>query len=264
MFEVTRYEARRRVRGALVLTALLAVFALFVVYLYPSIAASGVDFETYIESLPPAFQEGFVGDASLTTVEGFLSTEMYQFLWLIMLGLYIAYSAGSIVASDVESGRMDMLLAAPVSRSRVLVEKYLALLVPILLVNLVTPFVVYGGLLAIGERVDTLSLFAVHLLSIPYLLACAGVGLLLSVLVDRAGVAQRGGMGIVFGLFLFDTLTANTDFDWLAVLSPTHYYSPIDILNDGTYDLGGALVLLAAAAALVLVSVVVFERRDIP
>jgi ABC-2 type transport system permease protein len=173
MFEVTRYEARRRVRGALVLTALLAVFALFVVYLYPSIAASGVDFETYIESLPPAFQEGFVGDASLTTVEGFLSTEMYQFLWLIMLGLYIAYSAGSIVASDVESGRMDMLLAAPVSRSRVLVEKYLALLVPILLVNLVTPFVVYGGLLAIGERVDTLSLFAVHLLSIPYLLASA-------------------------------------------------------------------------------------------
>jgi ABC-2 type transport system permease protein len=263
MFEVTRYEGRRRVRGALALTALVAVFALLVVSLFPSIAESGVDFEEYVESLPPAFQEGFVGSASLTTVEGFLSTEMYQFLWLLLLGLYLAYSAGALIAGDIEADRMDMLLATPVSRSRVVVEKFLSLLVPILLVNLVTPFVVYGGLLAIDESIDVAALFGVHLLSIPYLLTCAGVGLLLSALVSRASLAQRGGIGVVFGLFMLDTVTTDTDFDWLGVLSPTRYYSPVDILGQGSYDLAGALLLLSATVVLVVASVAVFERRDI-
>jgi ABC-2 type transport system permease protein len=263
MFEVTRYEGRRRLRGSAILTGLVAVYALLIVFLFPSIAESGVDFEAYVESLPPAIQEGFVGSASFNTVEGFLSTEMYQFLWLLLLGLYMAYSAGALIAGDIEDDRMDMLLATPVSRSRVLVEKYLALLVPILVVNLVTPFVVFGGLVAIDETIDVASLFAVHVLAVPYLLACASVGLLLSVLVSRASIAQRGGIGVVFGLFMLDTVTTDTDFDWLGTLSPTRYYSPVEILGDGTYDVAGALLLLAAAVVVLLVSITVFERRDI-
>jgi len=262
MFEVTRYEGRRRVRGTAVLTALLAVYALLIVFLYPSIAESGADFEEYVENLPPAFREGFVGSASFTTVEGFLSVEMYQFLWLLLLGLFVAYSAGALVAADVESGRLDMLLATPISRSRVLVEKYLSLLVPVLGVNLVTPFVVYAGLLAIGETIDPVSLFALHLLSVPYLLTCGGVGLLLSVRLNRADIAQRGGIGAVFGLFLLDTVSTDTDFEWLGAVSPTRYYSPVDILGEGTYDVAGALLLLAGAIACVGVSIVLFERRD--
>lgn len=264
MFEITRYEGRRRVRGAGVLTALVALYALLIVFLFPSIAESGADFEAYIESLPPAVQEGFVGSASLTTVEGFLSTEMYQFLWLILLGLYAAYSAGGLIAGAIESGHLDMVLATPITRSRLLVETYLSLLVPILLVNLVTPFVVYGGLLAIDESIDVVRLFGVHLLSVPYLLACAGLGLVLSVLTSRGDVAQRGGIGVVFGLFLLDTVSTDTEVDWLGTLSPTRYYSPVDILGQGTYDLAGALILLSATVGLLLVSVTVFERRDIP
>ena len=145
----------------------------------------------------------------------------------------------------------------------VVVEKYLALLVPILAVNVVMPFVVYGGLLVVGETIAVLPLFAVHLLSIPYLLACAGIGLLLSVLTSRASVAQRGGIGVVFGLFLIDTVTVDTDFEWLGALSPTNYYSPVDILTENTYDLAGALVLLSAAVVLVALSVAHFERRDV-
>ena len=49
---------------------------------------------------------------------------MYQFLWLLLLGLYVAYSGGALVAADVETGQLDMLLATPISRSRVAVEKY--------------------------------------------------------------------------------------------------------------------------------------------
>jgi ABC-2 type transport system permease protein len=259
---VARYEARRRVRSTVVLTAGLSLFTLLVVGIFPSVAASGPALEEYVANLPEAVVEGF-GVTAIGTVEGFLAAELYQFLWLLLLGLYLAYSAGGAVAGDVESGRMDLLLATPVSRSRVVFEKYLSLLVPILVPNLVVPLFVLGGVLAIGESVAVASLVAVHALSVPYLLVCAGVGLLLSVLVPRADVAQRGGIAAVFFLFVVDAVSAGTDYEWLGALSPTRYFDPVGILVETEYDLWGALLLLLVAAALLLASDLLFGRVDV-
>jgi len=260
--EITRYEARRRVRGTLALTLGVGLFGLLMIAIYPSIEASGVDFEAYAESLPPAVQAGFGIDA-IATVEGFLAVELYQFLWLLLLGLYVAYTAGGTIAGDVESGRAELLLAAPVSRARYLVEKFLSLLVPVAVLNLVVPLFVYGGVLAVGESLSAADLLAVHLLSVPYLLACAGFGLFLSTLVPRADVAQRVAIATVFGLFLVDSVTVDTDYEWLGTLSPTRYYDPTEVLVESTYDVTGAVVLLLAGAVLVLASVAAFRRTDL-
>ncbi|MFB6131394.1 MAG: ABC transporter permease [Salinigranum sp.] len=262
MFDITRYESRRRVRGTLALAALIGLFTLLIVGIYPSIAASGTDFQAYIESLPPALRESF-GVSAITTVEGFLSTELYQFIWLLLFGLYMAYLGGGAVAGDVESGRIELVLATPVSRSRLLAETYLSLLVPVVALNLLVPLFVYGGLILIDESVDLTNLIAVHVLSVPYLLVCASVGVLLSVLVSREDAARRGGIAAIFMLFVIDAVSAGTDYDWLGALSPTRYYDPTDILVHGTYDVGGALVLLAAALALLAASQAIFRRADL-
>jgi ABC-2 type transport system permease protein len=262
MLDVARYESRRRLRGAIALAIFVGVFALLIVGIFPSIEASGVDFEAYVESLPSALSEGFNVQA-ISTIEGFLATELYQFVWLLLLGLYAAYAAGGLVAGDIETGRMDLLLATPVSRRRIVAEKFLSVSTPILMTNLLGPLFVYGGAIVVGESVDVVDLAAVHLLSVPYLYVCAGVGLLLSVALSRADVAQRGGIAAVFGLFLLDTVSLDTDYEWLGRLSPTRYYDPTEVLVDGTYDVGGALLLLAGAIFLLLVSLVVFQRRDV-
>jgi ABC-2 type transport system permease protein len=264
MLDIARYEARRRVRGTVALTVLLGLFALLMIGLFPSISESGADFEAYVESLPPAVREGFgVSGAAITTIEGFLSTEFYTFVWLLLLGLYVAYAAGDTVAGDIEDGRMDMLLAAPVTRARVLAEKFLSLLTPILVLNLVMPLFVYGGLMLVGESIDAVDLAAVHLLSVPYLLACGSLGTLLSVTVHRADAAQRGGIAAVFVLFILESVTVDTDYEWLGLLSPTRYYDPAEILIEESYDLVGAAVLLVAAIVLLSASRVIFERVDV-
>jgi ABC-2 type transport system permease protein len=261
MLEIVRYEGRRRVKGAFLMTVGFVLLAALYIGLFPSFEQSGVDFEEYVRNLPEGLQNAF--GFELGTIEGFLAVELYQFLWLLLFGVYIAYAGGGLVAADVERGRMDLLLAAPVSRTRVVVEKYLSLFVPLVLANLVLPLAVWGGVRLIDESIAAADLFAVHLLSVPYLLVCAGLGLALSVLFDRADIAQRGGIAAVFGLFLVDTASTDTDFEWLGALSPTRYYDPSEILVEGTYDVAGALILLAGALALLLASTVYFQRRDI-
>lgn len=261
MFEFSRYYGRRRVKGSVALTGGLAILTAMYVYMFPSIS-SGIDLDAYVESIPPALRSAF-GIESLGTIEGFLSTELYAFGWVLLLGLYLAYSAAGLIADDVEDGRIDMLLSLPVTRSKVVLEKFSAVLVPIAIVNVVMPVVVYVGVLAVGESISVADLVMAHLLSVPYLLTTAAVGLLASVLFDRTSIAQRAAMGVVFGLFLVESVVTDTDFAALGALSPTRYYDPTAVLVRSEWDVAGAAVLLVAALVLVAISRAYFRQKDI-
>ena len=262
MLHITRYAVRRRRNGTLVLSALLGLLAAATVGFFPSISASGVDFEAYLESLPPAFREAF-GMEALTTIEGFLATEFYQFAFVILMGMYAAYVGGRLVAAEVETGRIDLVLAGPTSRRRVVVERFLSLLPTFVLVNVVVALAVLGAVAAVGESLSYERLVVVHLLSLPYFLACGAIGLVLSVVFARADTAQRAGLGVIFGLFLVDSLTGPTDYDWVGAVSPTSHYDPTAVLVKGQYDWTSAGVLLVATALLVAFAVWWFGGHDV-
>lgn len=261
MFEITRYESERRIRGTIVLVVLLAVYAAAVLAIAPDLVEQ---YQKLATTLPQAFQKMF-GISGMSTLAGFLSVEFYQFGWLIVLGLYAAYSAGSLVADDVETGRMDTLLSSPISRSKVVVEKFLSLLLPIVAVNVVVGLVVYAGtgVLTLDESITLADVVAVHVLSIPYLLCCAGIGLGMSVGIQHGSTAKRASAGIVFGLYMLESLVIDTNYEWIGTISPTRYYEPTAILVAGEYDVTGALILLGAAIVLVVASQFWFRQKDI-
>jgi ABC-2 type transport system permease protein len=103
----------------------------------------------------------------------------------------------------------------------------------------------------------------IHLFSIPYILCCAAIGLVFSVLVDRASIAQPGVLGVLFGLFLLESVVAGTDVELVENLVPMHYLDPTAILLNGEYDLLAAGTMLAATLVLIIASQVWFARKDI-
>lgn len=263
MFETLRYETERRLRGTAVFVAIVSLYAAFAVALFPSFEGAGADLERLIESYPEAIRQAF-GIEALGTVEGFLAGEFYNFVWLLVLGVYFAYRAGGTIAADIERDRMDLLLSFPVSRGRLLTEKFAALLVPIVALNVVVAPVVALGTTLIASPIDTVDLVVVHLLSIPYLLTCSAIGLVLSVLVSRADIAQRAALGLLFVLYLVESIAASADgFEALQYVSPTYYYDPTAILVRSEYAVAETGVLVVATIALLLVAQHLFRRRDI-
>lgn len=261
MFETALYESERRFRGTAAIATGLAVLTAFFVWYFSVLDTESL--EQMATSLPPSMLEAF-GIQTIATIEGFLAVELYNFLWVLGLGLYIAYTAGGLIAGDIERDRIELLLSFPVSRSRLLLEKYSSLLLPIVVFNIVVGLVVYASAAAIGESIDPVHLLLVHGLSIPYLLACGAIGTVFTVLFDRADTAKRGAIGLVFALFLLDSVTASDErLEWVGKLSPTQYYDPSEILVDGTYALMDSAALLVTTVVLLLASQILFKRRDI-
>ncbi|MDB2281693.1 ABC transporter permease [Halorubrum sp. C191] len=259
---IARYDAAGRARGTVVLTGLLSSFLLVFLAFFPSLATADVDLDAYVEAFPPAVREAF-GIIAISSVEGFLAVEFYQFAWLLLVGLYLAYLAGGTIAGDIASGRMDLTLSAPVARRDVVIGRFLGLVPLVVLLNVVLPVVAYVGVVAVGETIAVERLAAVHALAVPYHVACVAAGIAVSTLLSRPGVAQRVALGGLFALFMFDSLVASTDYAAAGNVSPTAHYDPSAVLVLGEYDLTGAAVLLAATAVLLAIAIVRFRRADL-
>ncbi|MEY7851636.1 ABC transporter permease subunit [Natrarchaeobius sp. A-rgal3] len=261
MLEFLRYDGRKRIRGSLYVSIGLALLAAVVIWVFPSFQES-FEGDELLEAYPEGVLQLF-DIQTMASLEGFLAFELYVFGWTILFGLYVAYSAAEVIAADVDRGRMDTLLAMPISRARLLAERFGALSVPILTINVLVPPVVLVGAWLIDERIAVVDVIAVHALSIPYLFACGAIGIVCSVAFDRAGIAQRAALGVTFGLFLLESLLQETDYEAVGAIAPMRYFDPNEILLEGTYDLAGAAVLIAMTVVLVGVAQLWFTRKDI-
>ncbi|WP_090619869.1 ABC transporter permease subunit [Natrinema salaciae] len=261
MFELARYDGRRRIRGGIYLSIGMSLLAAMVIWVYPSFKTE-IDLNQLLSAYPEPILQ-VMGIQTMASLGGFLSFELYTFGWVILLGLYLAYATAGTIADDVDRGRMDVLLAMPISRRRLVGERFAAMAVPIVLVNVVPPLVVVVGARLIDEPLAVADVLAVHLLSIPYLFACAGIGLLASVVFDRAAIAQRVALGVTFALFLSESLLTGTDAGAIGVIAPMRYYDPNAVLLEGSYDFVGAGILVAMTVVFLVAAQLWFARIDI-
>ncbi|APW97716.1 ABC transporter permease [Halobiforma lacisalsi AJ5] len=260
MTAVLRLESRKRVRGSAILLVVFVLLSALYFSMFPGIQE---EMDAFEEAFPEYMFDLF-GIEALHTIEGFVAAELYAFFWSLLLAIYFAYVGAGLIAGDVQDRRMDLTLSNPVSRESVVLQKVAALWVPVVALNVGVPIVVYVAALAIGESFDPVALAMVHLLSIPYLLVCAGIGLVLSVFVDHVRIARGTALVLVFLLWLVDGVSRlDPDYEWIGDLTPSRYYDETAILVHEEYAVGDAGILLAAFLVLVAVSVVIFTRRDI-
>ena len=78
-----------------------------------------------VQDYPAALKEAF-GIAELSTVEQYLDAEMLSLIVPLAVGYLAVRSIASGLSGAAESGRLDVLLSAPVSRRRLVAAGFLA------------------------------------------------------------------------------------------------------------------------------------------
>lgn len=260
MTAILHTESKGHVRASLLLGASLVGITAVFVGLFPAMSD---EVDVILEAYPDYLIDALDLEA-LHTIEGFAAGYIYPFVVVLFGGVYIAYVSGGLIAADIESRKMDLTLSNPVSRESVLIQKVLALWVPILAIHGGVGLTMVGGSILVGEPIDIVRLLIMHLFLTPYLLVCAGIGLLFSVVANGDMTARAGGLVVVFMLWLVETIVQIEEtYEWLGVITPSYYITPLEILVDGEYPFLDASILLLAFLVLVTGAIVHFRRRDI-
>ena len=260
MTAIIRNESRRLLRGSLVLGGAYALLMLFILSVFPSMA----DEAELIEEAFPEAMHGLFGFEEMHTLEGFIGSYVFSLMWVVFIGLYVAYVAGGMIAGDIRERRMDLILSNPVSRESVVLQKFASLWVPITVLIVIQLVMLYGGSIVLDETLDPVVITLLHLLSVPYLLVCGAIGIILSVVLGREETAQAGALAIVFLLWLLDGLSElDPDYEWIGEVAPSRHFDPAEILIHEEYAWVDAALLLVAGIALLGIALFVFVRRDI-
>ena len=118
--------------GAVSWSVVLVLWALLVVWIYPSLEDTGVNFEDYLNAMPEQLRAsmGIAGEAEAAlmfnagafTYLGFLNVEYISWLPLL-LGIYAVVYCGGLISKEVERGTLDVVLSQPVERTTFLLSK---------------------------------------------------------------------------------------------------------------------------------------------
>lgn len=252
----------QRISGSLWLAGMLAITA-YVVFLFPVIAEQAEELNKLIENLPEAILALAGGVIDYSTLNGFLAAEFFSILGPIIFLVYAVIHGSGTIAGEEERGTLALLLANPISRTRLLLHKAAAI-VAALVTGAMT---LWLGLIAwaaiAGIEIGAWKVFqgclSIALLGIFFGMLSLAVG----AATGRRGISS--GVALAAGVATYLVNAFAPLISWLEpgrLATPFYYYGGSGPVLRGLNPLH-VVVLLAASAALLAVAVWAFERRDL-
>jgi ABC-2 type transport system permease protein len=239
---------------------------LFTVALYPSIRGQS-SFDQVLADLPEGFKAviGYEGGIPLTSPPGYLHARLFATLAPLVILVFGIGAGAQAIGGSEDAGTLEPLLANPVTRDRVAVERYLAMVA--LLVVLVAVLAV--ALVAVGPPFGALD--GVPLSGL--LGACAGVfgiALLHASLAFAVGAAtgRRApsiavATAVAVAGYLVQSLLSLTDaLRPLRLVTPWHWYLDRNMLAEGP-SVAAIVLPLLVSLPLFLAGWAAFRRRDL-
>lgn len=242
-----------------------AVAALIAMYveIYPSVRGNAM-FTDFLNQLPESYRALFTaGGGDFTSPSGYLNTELMSMMGPLVVLLFAVTGGAAAIAGEEDRRTLDLLLANPVRRSRVVLEKFAALCG-----GLVVVLVALWASLAVGTRLVGMDIelgrITAAVLSLGLLgMAFGACTLAIGCQTGRPGLSRSvAGLVAVVGYLLNGLAPMVGWLQPLRPLSPFHYYIGNDPLRSGL-ALDHVAVLLAVTVALVAWAVLAFQRRDI-
>ena len=254
-------KAASEYQGLLLVTAAV-MFLMMGIMMGPFYKAIPEETLSAFEGLPEALI-ALAGGGDISTPEGWYQIETFGLMAPIsVMVVTVAIGAGAL-AGEESRRTIGLLLANPVRRSRIVLEKSWTMALYAFAVGFATFAGVALGSLLADLGMDVGNIAATCLLQTLLGLAFGALALVLSAGTGRTRIAVFVTIGAALVLHLLNGFAALNEsmadvVQWL----PFYYYLGNDPLNNGL-DWSHAVILAGLALVLIALSVLLFERRDL-
>jgi ABC-2 type transport system permease protein len=203
------------------------------------------------------------GDLDYVSGAGYLGSELFSFM-VPLLFIVAAVGAGArAIAGEEERGTLDLLLANPLSRRRLVMHKLAALAVETALLAFVLWLALLIGVEAVGMHVSAVHLAAATASAALLAFAFGAVALFVGAFTGRRSAAIGVAAGGAVAAYLVNSLASLVGFlEPIRKASPFYHYAVSDPLRHGLAAGHVAFLVLLALAA-VVAATITFDRRNL-
>lgn len=216
------------------------------------------------ESYPEALKAfvSFGGQFDFGTAAGYLGGELFSFMVPLLL-LIAGIAAGArALAGEEESGTLDLLLAHPVSRTRVALEKLAVVVAELMVLGAALWLSLWIVALAFSMDISAWHLAAAVASSVLLAAVYGALATLIGAAAGRRAVAVTVCVALAVAAYLVSALAPLVPvLHKIRWASPWYHYTAGDPLRSGL-AIDHALVLAALFVIAAALVPVVFGRRD--
>jgi beta-exotoxin I transport system permease protein len=253
----TRMSLRLRLFGAVVAGLGMVAVMILVGALFPAVGHTigKLDVPTSVANL--------LGGADYATITGWFRSEIAVIYAPLVVGALAITGASATTAGEEEDRILALVLAHPISRSRLVLAKALA----VALIVLIVAFAVWVGLiLGVASGGGGISLGHITALAVQlafFGFATGALALALGAGTGRRSLANGAAAAVaVLGWLVNSFAPLVGGIAWLKYLTLFYYYSGHDPLTRGV-GFAGLVVLGLVTLVLTAAAVVSFDRRDL-
>jgi len=240
----------------------LILIGLFYASIYPSVGANEQLSDAF-DQVSGAMEAFIVSGEFFSSPNGYIHAEFFALTMpLIMCILAITLGSG-LLAKEEESTTMELLLSRPVSRRKILVEKFAGMSSVMLWLTICVWLGLFFGSLLVSKFTITLSLMALAILNLGLLgLAFGSLALMFTSIYRSRGLASA--LTGVYFIFSYIVGTFGEQVSWLKKIEPLslfHYFNTVDTLQHNVH-IKDYFVLAFIIIISSVISVFAFANRD--
>lgn len=258
---LVKHELRQGRTAFLIWTAAIGFLLAVCIFLFPEMKGQ-MDSVNDVFASMGSFTAAFGMDRlNFGTLTGFYAVECGNVLGLGG-AFYAALCAVGILSKEEKERTADFLLTHPVSRTRIITEKLIAVLIQITAMNIIIYALSVGSIAAVGEEIPWKEISLLHIAYYLLQLELAGICFGISAFLRRGSVGI--GLGIAAVMY-FLNLIANISetAEFLKYITPFGYCEGADIVSSGNLD--GAKLAVGAVIGIsgIVIAYLKYTKKDI-
>ena len=268
MLSIVKEHVMDRKWVVILLGGLTGLLGLLIINMIGSLDLEGL--QSLIEVFPPEMLDFFGGDLAFTNPYGFLNIEVLSFLWLYA-GIYLVFAASSILAQEVDKKTIELSLSKPITRTKYLASKIISLYLVIIFMMIIAFLIFSAGIVNSQAFIDEGfywdRVWGTCLIAILFLSGLSMIAFFGSTIFLNSKMAMLIGIiGLFIMFFINGFYTYLEELEDLKYFTVFYYYNPLEYLVNADMDIfiRDILVLSSINVVLIVGSIIVFNKKDIP
>jgi len=256
ILNITIKEIKANLKGFLIFTLLMSLFFMWFTLMFDPEFLGNM--EDLLEGYPDAIKRMVGQFYSLTTFTGFMNVYLFSLTWLY-LGIYFIMKVSQDISKEIEDKTIDLILSKPIRRWKFVVGKFSRYILSALFLVLCLSLSIFLAIYSF-PNIDPSIVYIPELI-----LALFWLFIFLIALIRRS-------LSLAFGFLIFFYIIGTyyenfgEGMEFLKYLSIFNYFETSNLLVNQVWTdvLGSILILTGYSVSALAISIIIFNKRDIP